>query len=86
LLPPTWTWVPPAAALGAVEEAGRAVLPPLEQAAMIGNRIQNTLICDRGRQPGADRHPRWGGDRLHSTPLPQDHNHILAGNTDKPAP
>jgi hypothetical protein len=22
------------------------------------------------------------GDRLHSTPLPQDHNHILAGNTD----
>jgi hypothetical protein len=53
---------------------------------MIANPVEHALVLNSGRQPGADRDPRWGGDRLHSTPLPQDHNHILAGNTDKPAP
>jgi hypothetical protein len=50
---------------------------------MLRNPVEHTLILNSGRQPGANRHPRWSSDRLHTTPLPQDHTHILAANTDK---
>jgi hypothetical protein len=49
---------------------------------MLRNPVAHTLILNSGRQPGANRHPRWGSDRLHTTPLPQDHNHTIADNTD----
>jgi len=49
---------------------------------MIGNPVEHALIFNSGRQPGADRHPRWGSDRLHTTPLPQDHTDTIADNTD----
>jgi 2TM domain len=57
------------------------ICPP-QPAKMIANPVEHTLVLNSGRQPGADRHPRWGSDRLHTTPLPQDHNHTIADNTD----
>jgi hypothetical protein len=50
---------------------------------MIGNPVYNTIILNSRRRPGANRHPHWGSHRLHTTPLPQDHNHTIADNTDK---
>ena len=49
---------------------------------MLGNPVEHTLILNSGRQPGANRHPRWSSDRLHTTPLPQDHTHTIADTTD----
>jgi len=63
-LPPTWICVPPppAATLGAVDEAGLAVLPPLEQATSADAQPSVPIAAVRSRFtpiPSVHAPPLW---------------------------